>query len=89
MPANRITRQGKQQPTTLRVDATDLTQGPLAYRHRPDGRYPDWVASDGLWPLWTAIHNGHYAQRPVMNSCGAGRVIARAQHWCAMPAACT
>ena len=26
------------------------------------------AASGGCWPLCTAIHNGHYAQYPVMNS---------------------
>ncbi len=32
---------------------------------------------------------GHYAQFPVMNSCGADRDIARALGGCAMPAAFT
>ena len=38
---------------------------------------------------WHEIKTTSKNKIPVMNSCGAGRVIARAQRWCAMPAACT
>ena len=29
------------------------------------------VAAVSSWPLWIAIHNGHYEKTPVMRSSGA------------------
>ena len=34
----------------VRSDSIHVERRLIAYRHHPDSRYPDWVASDGSWP---------------------------------------